>query len=375
MEVQKVSSLRCCKYKCTQTFSWEDTLAVRRKFYGSTFEFRRKTAYAVQSQLHELPERRKKFITLSNREVCENAWYIIHGVFRSVYHKYKAAAHAGRVNGTYGNSRIPCPRAHTIQAEANFMTIIQENADRMPNEFRNIGQKRVNNLLVLPAALNWDHMRDISNSVSQFFCSLHSSLTLLFLPLNLLIDMYQDVLYWRAADIYPNPPPPSSSFEQQSTRCNVKPVSQSTVSVMKKKLFRHIEVKAPNNNFSKCTECDFLQDCISKYLRGCEEWATLVNDRTKHINYQNACRRLYHGWSSNSVDSPTKFLCIIHDKMDHTKTAIPRMQRTTKATSGLGQIPISVTGMLTHGHDDGAYAHYSTAFWPGDSNFTISSIC
>ena len=28
-----------------------------------------------------------------------------------------------------------------------------------------------------------------------------------------------------------------------------------------------------------------------------------------------------------------------------------------------------------HGHGDGAYAHYSTAFWPGDSNFTISSIC
>ena len=70
-----------------------------------------------------------------------------------------------------------------------------------------------------------------------------------------------------------------------------------------------------------------------------------------------------------------EFLYIIHDKMDHTKTASPRMQRTTKATSGLGQIPISVTGMLTHGHGDGAYAHYSTAFWPGDSNFTISSIC
>ena len=113
-EVQKVSSLRCCKYRCTQTFSWEDTLAVRRKFYRSTFKFRREIVYAVQGQLHELPERRKKFITLSNRKVCENAWYIIHGVFRSAYYKYKAAAHAGRVNGTHGNSRIPRPHAHTI---------------------------------------------------------------------------------------------------------------------------------------------------------------------------------------------------------------------------------------------------------------------
>ena len=162
---------------------------------------------------------------------------------------------------------------------------------------------------------------------------------------------------------------------QQSARCNMKPISQSTVSVMKKKLFRNVEVKALSSNFSRCSECDFLQDCISRYPRGYDEWATLVNDRTKHINYQNACHCLYHGWSSNSVDSPMEFLCIIHDRMDHTKSAIPQMQRSTKATSGLGQIPISVTGMLTHGHGDGAYAHYSTAFWPGDSNFTISSIC
>ena len=94
------------------------------------------------------------------------------------------------------------------------------------------------------------------------------------------------------------------------------------VSVMKKKLFRHVEVKAPNNNFSRCSECDFLQDCISRYPRGCDEWATLVDDKTKHINYQNAGCCLYHGWSCNSIDSPTEFLCIIHDKMDHTKLAI-----------------------------------------------------
>jgi hypothetical protein len=36
------------------------------------------------------------------------------------------------------------------------------------------------------------------------------------------------------------------------------------------------------------------------------------------------------------MESPSQFFCIIHDKMDHTKTAIPRMQRITKATLGLG---------------------------------------
>ena len=153
-DVQRVSSLRCYKFRCCQTFSWDDTLALRCKFYGSTFEVRKEIAYAVQGQFHSVPERRKKFLTLSGCEVCENAWYLIHGVSRAAYHKYKAAALAGRVNRTHGNFGITRPRSHTSQAEANFVTIIQVNTDRMPNESRNIGRKRVNNLLVLPSALN-----------------------------------------------------------------------------------------------------------------------------------------------------------------------------------------------------------------------------
>jgi hypothetical protein len=35
---------------------------------------------------------------------------------------------------------------------------------------------------------------------------------------------------------------------------------------------------------------------------------------------------------------------------------------------------MTLTGMLTHGHGDGAYADFSTDFWPRDSNFTISSL-
>ena len=140
-DVQRVSSLRCCKFRCCQSFNWDDTLALRRKFYGSTFEVRREIAYAVQGQLHSLHEQRKKFLTLSGCEVCENAWYSIHGISRAAYHKYKAAALAGRINGMHGNSGITRPQPHTIQAKANFATIIQENADRMPNEFRNIGRK------------------------------------------------------------------------------------------------------------------------------------------------------------------------------------------------------------------------------------------
>ena len=60
--------------------------------------------------------------------------------------------------------------------------------------------------------------------------------------------------------------------------------------------------------------------------------------------------------------------------MDTAKIALPRMRVTTKATQGLGQLPMNVTGMVSHGHGDGAYAHYSPHCWPGDSNATISSL-
>ena len=66
-DVQRVSSLRCGKFKCCQTFSWDDTLGLRCKFYSNTFKVRREIAYGVQGQLHSLPKRRKKFMTLSSR--------------------------------------------------------------------------------------------------------------------------------------------------------------------------------------------------------------------------------------------------------------------------------------------------------------------
>jgi hypothetical protein len=44
-----------------------------RKFHSGSFAARRETGYSVLGQLHDLPEKRKKFITLANRDVWENA--------------------------------------------------------------------------------------------------------------------------------------------------------------------------------------------------------------------------------------------------------------------------------------------------------------
>jgi hypothetical protein len=163
--VQRVSSQRCCKYRCCQTFRWEDTITLRRRFYSSPFESRREIVYAVQGQLHSVPGRTKKYITMAGNDVYENAWYIIHRVSMSAYHNYKAVARGGFCNGSHGNTDMSRPRRRTIHAEANLMKIISGNVDRMPNELRCIGRSRVNNVLVLPCTLNWDNMWLLSNSV------------------------------------------------------------------------------------------------------------------------------------------------------------------------------------------------------------------
>ena len=133
-------------------------------------------------------------------------------------------------------------------------------------------------------------------------------------------------------------------------------------------------IKPVGNSFAKCTVCDDLQQYILKSPKGSFEYVEFVKQRTEHLNHQASCRRIYASWREESKRNPQEILCIIHDKMDTKKTTLPRMHVTTKATQGLGQIPMSVTGMVAHGHADGAYAHYSPSTWPADSSFIISSL-
>jgi hypothetical protein len=124
-----VSSKQCYAEKCCQMFDWEDTVRIRRKFHSKSFAVKRETGFSVLGQLHDLPGKRKKFITLANCDVCENAWYIIHGLSRLAFFLYKSAVRAGSVSGCHGNLGVFRPRIHTIHAEANMMTIINDTAE------------------------------------------------------------------------------------------------------------------------------------------------------------------------------------------------------------------------------------------------------
>jgi len=73
-----------------------------------------------------------------------------------------------------------------------------------------------------------------------------------------------------------------------------------------------------------------------------------------HNKHQESCRRFYHSWNAKSIQSK-EFLCIIHDKMDHSKTILPRLQVKNKMVVGLGQLLIMLIGIIVHGHGDAWY--------------------
>ena len=89
---------------------------------------------------------------------------------------------------------------------------------------------------------------------------------------------------------------------------------------------------------------------------------------------QMSCRNLYYAWRDASKIEPTKYLCIIHDKMDQMKTHLPRLLNVPQNLSRTYRFPSSLTVMLTHGHGFGSYGHFVLGFWPMDPNFTIGSL-
>ncbi len=94
----------------------------------------------------------------------------------------------------------------------------------------------------------------------------------------------------------------------------------------------------------------------------------------KHILYQESCKNLYHTWRIKSIQSKEESLCVIHNKMDHVKIVISRLQMCNKMISRLGQLPTTLIGMTTHGHEDETYVPYLNELWPNDPNFIIGSL-
>ena len=72
---------------------------------------------------------------------------------------------------------------------------------------------------------------------------------------------------------------------------------------------------------------------------------------------QRAHRKLYYANRNLSKNESSKVLTIIHDKMNHSKTAYPYFSHKNKAVDSFMKLPMAVTGMIAHGLGDVQYAH------------------
>lgn len=154
----------------------------------------------------------------------------------------------------------------------------------------------------------------------------------------------------------------------------LRPVSISLLSRIRSSKFAEYRIKRRGDSFSRCSKCDRIQTLKLSAVPGSADHKEFESLYTKHTNAQMSARAAYWSDRTHSKKRPLEFLCILHDKMDHSKTALPCLKSRTKDLDALTKLPISVTGMFAHGHGDLKYAHYSVDMFPCDSNFTIGSV-
>ena len=160
---------------------------------------------------------------------------------------------------------------------------------------------------------------------------------------------------------------------QVNDKCGVLPISLSTLSKIRNTYFKHYIKKRVGDNFARCGKCDSLAAIILQHVKGSAAHTGFSKQLEKHQAQQESARNAYRCMRALSIEHPQKVLTIIHDKMDHGKTASPCFAAKNKDTDMFTKLPLSVTGMMAHGHGDERYAHYALDMYPGDCNHTVGS--
>ena len=152
----------------------------------------------------------------------------------------------------------------------------------------------------------------------------------------------------------------------------LKEVSVSNINRIRKKKFLEYNTKKPGDNFAHCAQCDRFKTLRRTTILPLKrKWDHLLE---KHLLRARAHRDHYYANRLRSTLYLHECLTIMQDKMDHAKTTSPVFSHKSKQLDGLTKLPVSVTGMIAHGHDDVRYAHYGVDIFLHDSNYTVGSL-
>ena len=180
-----------------------------------------------------------------------------------------------------------------MQAIATLRVIIGDDADRMPNRTRtlNLGERVL--AMVLPSTFRWKDQ----------------------LP----------------------------KINEANVAMNLKSISSSNLSRIRKELFFKYAPKGHGDNFARCGTCDEYKQlrsaCTPMSIQR-EKWEKVLEN---HLAGQKTHRELYYAHRYISEEYPEKMMTIIHDKMDHSKTTSPHFSHKSKATESFMKLPIAIT--------------------------------
>ena len=275
----------------------------------------------VHRQVHWNAEG-KKVVIVEGIDVCLSAWRHIVGVSESTFHRFQGYAAKGESAQPHGNAGTLKPRKHTLQAVATLECVLEKEVDHMPHRTHILPSRGKVVSKVFPASFKWKDTILGVNTANAVF--------------------------------------------------GLKGVSVSNISRIRKRKFPEYNAKKPGDNFAQCAKCDRFKTLRrTAILPLKQKWDRLMK---KHLLKARAHQDHYYVNQLRSTLYPHECLTIMHDKMDHAKTASPVFSYKSKQLDGLTKLPVSVTGMIAHGHGDVRYAHYGLDIFLHDSNYIVGSI-
>ena len=296
--LERTLSVKCPQMTFAQRnlanfFRGKKIRSLRQEMWLADFRMRSAKKLEVHRNLH-VDTHGNKVVTLENVEVCCTAWYSIHVVSKADFYRFRKYYLLGRRSRFHGNSGTKKPREATLQASATLSIIIISLADAMPHKTRTLLSREKVVQMVLPTGTKWKNILKDINEVGR--------------------------------------------------KAGCGPVSLSKLNVIKNQQFAEYILKRPGDKFARCTACEKYKGLQDAHPIVTESHPRHQRKYIEPVNNQEAHHQDYHKNRALSIMRLAEVLTVIHDKMDHAKTACPCYARNIKATDGLFKLPIAVTG-------------------------------
>ena len=267
---------------------------------------------------------RRRMVTLEGINVCMHAWMHVSGVLEATSYRYQKHTRANVEAREHGNMGLAKTRKHTKQATTTLKCILKREADHMLHCTRNtkFGEKVVS--MILPSTFQLkDQIPKINEANATF---------------------------------------------------GLREVSSSNITKMRRSRFLEYDVKRPSDNFARCDTCNKYKELRKGAIGGTVQALKWSRTLDKHLAIVCSHREYYYAKQYHSQNYPHECLTIMHNKIDHAKTASPMFSHKSKELDGLVKLLVSVTGMIAHEHGDICCIHYGLDIFPHGSNYIIGSM-